>query len=325
MTFRNAVRDRLQGNLISTDSHKIDYCFAPIASPQALGGRGSPYTIRLAGKPLYRHALERLQTGLGRAPVVVITDPQLADDNEAVRDITGLARLCGQIDPDDIPNTAVGIFPTANLGSLPFAKPWQIFEICADIAGAFEGGISSEAKIEPGVEISGNVHIERNVVVLSGSRIKGNIYIGADSFIGNDVLIRGDTVIGGRCAVGFAAEIKSSLVLDEGKIGPMSAVPDSVIGEAAFLGGLTRISNTHPQGKNATFKIGDEIHDTGRQHLGAFVGADSVLSGSVRVSPGRFVGPNSFVGPSVNVVRNIPGNVRVELEQKLRISDQVAP
>jgi acetyltransferase-like isoleucine patch superfamily enzyme len=280
---------------------------------------GSPYIIPVAESPLYRHALTRLRATLERAPVVVISDPLLADNLEAVEEIADLARLVDKASPGDAMPQLKGSFPTMDGGELPFAYPWHIFQVCADLAADFEGGISRDAQIEPDVEISGNVRIERNVIVLSGSRLKGNIYIGEDSFIGNDVLIRGDTVLGARCVVGFAAEIKSSLVLADAKIGPMSAVPDSVIGEGAFLGGLTRISNTHPVGKNATFKLDNDLFDTGRQHLGGFVGAGTVLSGSVRVSPGRWIGSGSFVGPSVNVVRNIPAGVRVELEQSLRI------
>lgn len=292
-----------------------DFSFAALPLIAAAQFGGSPYAISIAGRPIYAHILDRL--GAKGRPRVSVTDALLLADAAAMTELDERSEI---LTPDS-DETAPVFFPGGAAASpnLRLEYPWDLFDLVAEIAGNSKSRVSPEASIEENVEIRGNVQIEAGAVILAGARIKGNVFIGRDCFIGNDVLIRGNTCLEAGSAVGFAAEIKSSLISAGGQIGPMSAVPDCLLAPKAFLGGLARISNTYPDGKNVNFKFDGGLVDTGRRHFGAIIGQGSVLAGSVRVSPGRHIGAHSFVGPGVNVVRNVPENVSIEVEQTLRI------
>lgn len=162
-----------------------------------------------------------------------------------------------------------------------------------------ESRISSSVKIEGNVTINGPVWIEDNVHIESGAVIKGPCYIGPDCYIGNNVLVRQNSSIGAGSVIGFGVEIKNSVLFGKNRIGRLSFVGDSVIGEEAIIGSGVMTVNTKLDRTPVLVELNGKIIASHLTKLGAFVGdyaeieanntfkAGTVIPAEARI-PGHF-------------------------------------
>jgi UDP-N-acetylglucosamine diphosphorylase / glucose-1-phosphate thymidylyltransferase / UDP-N-acetylgalactosamine diphosphorylase / glucosamine-1-phosphate N-acetyltransferase / galactosamine-1-phosphate N-acetyltransferase len=297
------------------------YNFPELVAFRLLGESFSPYSIKIAGRAVYEYIHEALCTNDTDKPALCISDQLLGPKTHVRQKIDKLfdvrPKTLGK-EYNFSSNSKIRIGPDGS--ELPYAEPWHLLDVLGLVLQEIEPWISPKAEIEEGCQIEGNVRIEAGARIMAGTRLKGNIYIGENAFLGNDVLVRGTTSLAAGCAVGYAAEIKSSLVMESASIGPASAVIDSILGPGCIFGGSVRTMNTNPNGDPISFKASDAVIKTNRQHLGAVIGEGAILASGVLVSPGRNVAPNSFVGPGVVIMKNIPSGTRVVLRQDLDVS-----
>ncbi|MEG0183468.1 MAG: acetyltransferase [Stenotrophomonas sp.] len=171
---------------------------------------------------------------------------------------------------------------------------------------------SLQTHIDPGAEVSaqaslrGAVHVGAGSRICDGACIQGPVWIGRDCLIGNHALLRGPLRIDDGTRIGFASEIKHALIGPGVSIGPQCFIGDSRIDHHAYLGALVRTSNHRLDGHTVAVHSNGQIIDSGRDKLGAWIGARAALGVGVIILPGRIVAPGSLFGPRITVERNLP-------------------
>jgi bifunctional UDP-N-acetylglucosamine pyrophosphorylase/glucosamine-1-phosphate N-acetyltransferase len=133
------------------------------------------------------------------------------------------------------------------------------------------------------------VRIEAGVVIESGASIFGPCYIGKESFIGNGVLVRPYTAIGANTMIGFGVELKNCILHDGVKVGRLSFIGDSVIGEGVEFGSGSMTVNFNMDRSNVQLPIEKGFVDSGLTKLGAFVGDGARIGSSNTLAPGTVI------------------------------------
>jgi len=137
------------------------------------------------------------------------------------------------------------------------------------------------------------------------------------SDIGPNCFIRPYTSIGKGVRVGNACEIKNSILMDKTRIGHLSYVGDSVIGEDCNLGAGTITANYRFDGKTIKMNVKGKIFDSERTKLGIIIG-DHVKTGiNALFMPGVKIGSNSWIGPNVVINEDVPPQKFFFLKQKI--------
>ena len=183
---------------------------------------------------------------------------------------------------------------------LEIGRPWDILEANLALLPQVEPRILG--KVEEGATLKGKISIGRGTVVRSGSYIEGPVLIGQDSEIGPNCYIRPGCCIGNKVRIGNAVEIKNSAIMSGTKIGHLSYVGDSVIGESCNFGAGTICSNLrHDKGNIKSYLKGEKI-DSGRRKLGVIMG-DGVMTGiNTSIYPGTVI-DSGYWGRPAEVIR----------------------
>jgi bifunctional UDP-N-acetylglucosamine pyrophosphorylase/glucosamine-1-phosphate N-acetyltransferase len=198
---------------------------------------------------------------------------------------------------------------------LDVGRPWDLLEANKWALSRMKPEV--KGKIEDNVHLIGAVTVAEGARIRSGAYIEGPVFIGEDSNVGPNCYIRPYTHIGKQVHIGNACEIKASIIMDQTKIGHLSYVGDSVIGEGCNFGASTVIANYRFDAKSVKMVVKDEVVDSGRTKLGVFLG-DNVKTGiNASLMPGVKVGNDSWIGPNVIVYRDVPANTRVILKQEI--------
>ncbi len=181
--------------------------------------------------------------------------------------------------------------------------PWDLLKGNQMVMDTWtEARVDGSVRLRGAVQFRGPVVIEKNVVIESGASIFGPCFIGENTFLGNGVLVRPYTAIGANATIGFGVELKNCILFDGVRVGRLSFVGDSVIGEDAVVGSgtMTLIQNLDqsliavrmPEGKvdSGLDKVGAFLGD------GALVGASNTLASGAVVPPGEVV-PHHYTYP----------------------------
>ncbi len=170
---------------------------------------------------------------------------------------------------------------------LEIGRPWDILAANEILLKDLQPQILG--KVEPGATLQGNVSIGQGTVVRSGAYIVGPVLIGENCDIGPNCYIRPTTCIGNDVRVGNAVEVKNSAIMSGNKIGHLSYVGDSVIGERCNFGAGTICSNLRHDKGNIKSYIKGQKTDSGRRKLGAIMG-DGVMTGiNTTIYPGTVI------------------------------------
>jgi bifunctional UDP-N-acetylglucosamine pyrophosphorylase/glucosamine-1-phosphate N-acetyltransferase len=174
--------------------------------------------------------------------------------------------------------------------------PWHMLSANKMLMKTWESAqISKTAKMEGNVIIDGPVHIDRNVTIASGAVIHGPCYIGQNSYIGNNALIREYTSIGANSIIGFGVELKNCVLFGNSKIGRLSFIGDSVLGENVNIGAGTMTVNEDINGENIKMSINGKTEDSQLKKLGAFIGDDVKIGANITLSPGLKISSNTKI------------------------------
>ncbi|MFZ3148245.1 MAG: bifunctional sugar-1-phosphate nucleotidylyltransferase/acetyltransferase [Methanothrix sp.] len=170
---------------------------------------------------------------------------------------------------------------------LEIGRPWDILAanevMLPDIKPCILGEVQS------GAILLGNVTVGRGSIVRSGAYIVGPVIIGEDCDIGPNCYIRPTTCLGNNVRIGNAVEVKNSAIMSGSKIGHLSYVGDSIIGERCNFGAGTICSNLrHDKGHIKSYIKGERV-DSGRRKLGVIMGDDVMTGINTSIYPGTVI------------------------------------
>ena len=174
--------------------------------------------------------------------------------------------------------------------------PWDLITANEKYMHRLENQI--KGTVEDNVVIKGNIHLEENSVIKSGTYIEGGVWIGKDCTVGPNSYLREGTVLCGKNKVGASTEIKNSILMNGAKAPHHNYVGDSIIGENSNLGSGTKIANLRLDKKEIIVVHKGVKINTGRKKLGAIIGSNVNTGINVSINAGTILGNNVKVGPN---------------------------
>ena len=160
--------------------------------------------------------------------------------------------------------------------------------------------IHRSAKISPSAHISGLVLIEEGVTIDHNAKILGPCFIGKNTYIGTNSLIRNFTCIGHDCSIGFSVEVTNSVIQPGCKIGRLSFVGDSVIGESVLIGSGVTTMNVLKD--TALQKSSQQIKGREYHKLGTIIGPNSVIGSNSVIKPHVVIDADQVI-PDLTVIK----------------------
>lgn len=199
--------------------------------------------------------------------------------------------------------------------------PWHVLDVMNHFLGDIKGQTRGEnVFVAPTASIIGDVFISDNVKVFPGAAIVGPAYIGRGTIVGNNSLVRASMVLD-HCEVGFTTEIARSYVGDQCAM-HACRVLDSVFAQGVnFSAGCTTANLRIDRGNVPSVIKGERVY-SGRDKLGAIIGANAFLAVDAMTMPGVKIGELAQVGPGTHVIRDIADGARVYVRQQLVVHDE---
>jgi UDP-N-acetylglucosamine diphosphorylase / glucose-1-phosphate thymidylyltransferase / UDP-N-acetylgalactosamine diphosphorylase / glucosamine-1-phosphate N-acetyltransferase / galactosamine-1-phosphate N-acetyltransferase len=199
-------------------------------------------------------------------------------------------------------------------------RPWDLLEANAWALRRMQHKVLGT--VEEGAHLLGPVSVAETARVRSGAYIEGPCFIDERADIGPNCYIRPYTSIGKKAHVGNACEVKNSIIMDDTKVGHLSYVGDSVLGENCNLGAGTLVANLRFDDGNVKMQIKDKVVDTERRKLGVILG-DNVKTGiNALFMPGVKVGDGTWVGAGFMVEKDLPPNSLASVKQNGIVSER---
>jgi UDP-N-acetylglucosamine diphosphorylase / glucose-1-phosphate thymidylyltransferase / UDP-N-acetylgalactosamine diphosphorylase / glucosamine-1-phosphate N-acetyltransferase / galactosamine-1-phosphate N-acetyltransferase len=191
-------------------------------------------------------------------------------------------------------------------------RPWHLLDATQDILAAHGDDSefwSQEGTIEPGVQINGNVRVEKGAILRTGSVIEGPVVISAGARVGPLAYVRAGTIIGPRCHVGAHTELKNTILFEDTNTPHLNYVGDSVLGAGVNLGAGTVIANLRHDDRGVRVAVTPEKkEDSGRRKMGAVLG-DHVKTGiNVSLDCGTVIGPGALLAPGQSFFGHLAGD-----------------
>jgi len=181
-------------------------------------------------------------------------------------------------------------------GWIDVEYPWDILAANRMVMDTWEEAkISRHAIIEGNVTFTGPVHVERGSVIKAGAVLAGPCYIGRNCYVGNNVLVRSYTSLGAASLIGYGVELKNCVLFGNSRVGRLSFVGDSVIGENVDIGSGTMTINENMDRTSVDVAVRGEPIDSGLAKLGAFIGDD------VKVGAGNTLAAGTVLPPGASV------------------------
>ncbi len=180
--------------------------------------------------------------------------------------------------------------------------PWEILRANKLAMSTMAQAVIHETvKLNGMVTLRGPVYIEKDVEINSGSVVEGPCFIGEGSYIGNNVLVRKGTCIGPNSVIGYGVELKNCILFGNSKVGRLSFIGDSVIGEYTNIGSGVMTINENIDGQTVSVDVRGELIDSRLKKLGAFIGDYSRIGAANTIKPGALVDANSIIPHNLDV------------------------
>lgn len=177
--------------------------------------------------------------------------------------------------------------------------PWELLNANKMLMDNWNvANVHTSVQLRGSIQFRGPVVIERNVIIENGASITGPCFIGKDSYVGNGVLIRPYTSIGPNSVIGFGVELKNCILMGNSRVGRLSFIGDSVVGEKTEFGSGTMTLN-QAQEKSVRVLMPSGIEDTGSDKLGALIGDSCKIGASNTFAPGTILPAESTVPPFI--------------------------
>jgi bifunctional UDP-N-acetylglucosamine pyrophosphorylase/glucosamine-1-phosphate N-acetyltransferase len=124
-----------------------------------------------------------------------------------------------------------------------------------------------------------------------------------------------------HCEVGFTTEVARSYVADHCSM-HACRVLDSVFSQGVNFSAGCTTANLRIDRKNVASMIKGQTLDSGRDKLGAIIGADAFIAVDVMTMPGVKIGARAQIGPGTHVHHDVLDGQRVYVKQELVVADE---
>lgn len=183
--------------------------------------------------------------------------------------------------------------PFGDYFSLKMA-PWEWLD---QIAPALEGFDfpHSVPDVPSGVDLRGPVYLHSTVRLPAYCTVHGPAWIGPEVEIRPGAYIRGNVIVGAGSVLGNACEYKNCLLLESVETPHYNYVGDSVLGNRAHLGAGAICANLRLDRQAVVIRTGDQLFETGRRKVGAFIGDRAEAACKTVLQPGTILGRGSAV------------------------------
>jgi UDP-N-acetylglucosamine diphosphorylase/glucosamine-1-phosphate N-acetyltransferase len=179
-------------------------------------------------------------------------------------------------------------------GWMDVEYPWDVLAANRMVMDTWEQAeISRNAVVEGNVTFSGPVHVEAGSILKSGAVLAGPCYIGRNCYVGNNVLVRSYSSLGAGSMIGYGVELKNCVLFGNSKVGRLSFVGDSVMGENVDIGSGTMTINENLDQSRVLVDVLGETVDSGLVKLGAFIGDDVKIGAGNTLAAGTVLAPRT--------------------------------
>lgn len=175
--------------------------------------------------------------------------------------------------------------------------PWDILHVNA--SAMMDTDMGTAGIIEEQTVIRGEVKIDEESRIRSGTYIMGPVVIGKGCDIGPNVCIFPSTSIGDNVSVSPFSMIRHSVLMNDVQIGSSSSISNSVIGDGVNIGSHFTANNDA-----AWVRIESGHHPV--EDIGAIIGEDSQIGDQVSVNPGSIVGARCRIASTRRIQGTLP-------------------
>ncbi len=201
--------------------------------------------------------------------------------------------------------TTVGVHASIwEEGWIDVEYPWDVLAANRLVMDTWEEArISREAKLDNNVTIVGPVRVEAGSTIRAGAVLAGPCYIGRDCYVGNNVLVRSYSSLGPGSIVGYGVELKNCVVFGRARIGRLSFIGDSVVGEEVDIGSGTMTVNETLDRQPIALNIRGSKVDSGLKKLGSFIGDRAKIGAGNTLAAGTIVEADAVIEHHTTVPR----------------------
>lgn len=207
-----------------------------------------------------------------------------------------------------------------------FTWPWDLLNanrIVMDRQLRGKGSfIAESADVHPSVIIEGSVYIDEGSIIRPNTTIHGPVYIGKRVYIGNNSLVRDYSSLCDGGKIGYAVEMRNSMVFERVNIGRMTYLADSIVGADTCIEAGAQLWNWRPGNEPLFLESGEERVQIPSRKFGAIIGDNVVIGVNTSIFPATRIGENTTVSAGCVITEDIEPNKEVHLEQKLKIVDR---
>ncbi|MDY6964767.1 MAG: bifunctional sugar-1-phosphate nucleotidylyltransferase/acetyltransferase [Halobacteriota archaeon] len=177
--------------------------------------------------------------------------------------------------------------------------PWNLLNANEDMLKGIKKEVNGD--VEERATIHGDVVIGDGTIVRNGAYIIGPVVIGENCDIGPNCFIRPYTSIGDDVRIGNGVEVKNSIIMNHTKIGHLTYIGDSVIGEECNFGAGTIVANLRHDDRSILVRVEEERIDSGRRKLGVIfgdgvkTGINSTINVGTVIKAGQMIGPGEVI------------------------------
>ena len=188
--------------------------------------------------------------------------------------------------------------------------PWEYLEANIDALKEYSRRVGRE------VIVSDKAVIKDPVV------LEGPCYIDDMAELGPVTHIRPYTIVCRGAKVGFASQVKASVVLEGAKIPHLNYVGDSIIGEHSNLGAGTITANLRHDNKPVKTVIKGRLVSTGRRKFGTVIGGYAKTGINTSIMPGVKIGAYAWIGGGCILYRDVPDYALVKCSQEIKCREE---
>ena len=207
-----------------------------------------------------------------------------------------------------------------------FTWPWDILNANRIVMDRLLKGkgsfIAESANIHSSVVIEGPVYIDEGTIIRPNTTLRGPIYIGKNVYVGNNSLIRDYSCLCQGVSIGYAVEMRNSMVFERVNVGRMTYLADSIIGADTCIEAGVQLWNWRPGTEPLHFESEDETVQITLEKFGAIVGDNVVIGVNASIYPATRIGEDSVISAGCVIQKDIPPRSNVSLKQKLEIKER---
>ncbi|MFI3176001.1 MAG: UDP-N-acetylglucosamine pyrophosphorylase [Eubacteriales bacterium] len=181
---------------------------------------------------------------------------------------------------------------------MEYTYPWEALARLSDAIYEIGNNLSGDDYHK----IDQDVWIHATAKVAKSASITGPCIIGAYSEVRHCAYIRGSALVGAHCVVGNSVELKNVILFDHVQTPHYNYVGDSILGHYAHMGAGSITSNVKGDKTLVVIQDGEELYETNRKKVGAFLGDYVEVGCNSVLNPGTIIGRRTSIYPLTSML-----------------------